>query len=511
MNPSMVVQRFSLLLGLAVGSPAFGSSLIENVTQRPYTQAEQAITIERDKPNTIFIATNRSGGSGDQTSLVSARSTDGGNTWTRGTFANGSDGLLAASYDPSLTSDSFGNLYVTYISHDNSQVIVGRSTDGGDHWTQLPTDNLGAGDEPTIVAGPGKKPGEQSIWLTWTNGNLWAAGATATGLGSLQGSFSPQVVPYTLDPLNPKVEGYGDIAIGPGGEVVVAHQDIASGEGPDAIRVNINRDGIGGAFGPTVTATPPNATSPTDPINKNVVIGAERHPSVQSARSVDSEAGLAWNTDTNRLFMVYTDETSDSFDFNNDTKKIYDTNIELIYSDDDGTSWSSPLRINDDATDRSQFLPKIALDPTTGNLAIVWYDARNDDGTGTDGQRDNIPNDEAELWGTLSLDGGQSFVPNFKISAGMSSAPLAEGDKCASPPPNDPNDYCFDYGDYIGLDFFNNTIRPVWADNSNSTGDNPDMPSFDAYTVGLAVPEPTTLALLSLGLAGIGFGKRRSV
>jgi hypothetical protein len=39
-------------------------------------------------------------------------------------------------------------------------------------------------------------------------------------------------------------------------------------------------------------------------------------------------------------------------------------------------------------------------------------------------------------------------------------------------------------GDYTGLDFFDGKLYPVWADNSNSTGDNPDgtLSRFDIYT-----------------------------
>jgi len=53
-HSSRATQGFWLLFGLAVGSSAFGSSLIENVTQTDFTQAEQAITINRDKPNNIL-------------------------------------------------------------------------------------------------------------------------------------------------------------------------------------------------------------------------------------------------------------------------------------------------------------------------------------------------------------------------------------------------------------------------------------------------------------------------
>ena len=36
------------------------------------------------------------------------------------------------------------------------------------------------------------------------------------------------------------------------------------------------------------------------------------------------------------------------------------------------------MRINDDATANSQFLPRIAIDNSTGNLGVSWYDSRND-------------------------------------------------------------------------------------------------------------------------------------
>ena len=96
--------------------------------------------------------------------------------------------------------------------------------------------------------------------------------------------------------------------------------------------------------------------------------------------------------------------------------------METRYSDDGGATWSPALQVNDDATTNSQFLPKISLDPTTGKLAVVWYDSRNDLGTGGSGDTDGIANDDAQFWGAFSTNGGASFTPNLQISAGTSNS-----------------------------------------------------------------------------------------
>ena len=46
-----------------------------------------------------------------------------------------------------------------------------------------------------------------------------------------------------------------------------------------------------------------------------------------------------------------------------------------------------------------------------------------------------------------------------------------------------------EYGDYTGLSYLGGSFYPSWADNSNSTGDNPDgaLSKFDAYTAKVTV------------------------
>src|SRR5207245_2847297 len=82
-------------------------------------------------------------------------------------------------------------------------------------------------------------------------------------------------------------------------------------------------------------------------------------------------------------------------------------------STNNGATWSSRVRVNDDTigNGKSQFLPRIAIDQTSGNIAVSFYDCRNSPGNTT-----------TELWATISADGGATFLPNVKVSAGVSSA-----------------------------------------------------------------------------------------
>jgi hypothetical protein len=150
--------------------------------------------------------------------------------------------------------------------------------------------------------------------------------------------------------------------------------------------------------------------------------------------------------------------------------------IMFQYSDDDGAAWTPAIRVNDDSGTNSQVDPSIAVDQTTGNVALSWLDARGDLGTGGPGDTDGIPNDDIQIWATYSTDGGATFAPNFQVSAGTSNAVDAQSG--------------FDYGDYTHAAFVSHLFYPAWSDNSNSTGDNPDgtLHQLDLYTASVTIP-----------------------
>ena len=302
-------------------------------------------------------------------------------------------------------------------------------------------------DQPTITTGEGM------VWVIFNAGGpMVATGAPVSGAGQV-GAFSQvEVVPGTNNCT------YGDVAIGPAGQVMQVCTLTETGQGGGKLFVNVDPDGLGPAgFGDRIFVA---ATH----------VGGFDFIPPQPDRSVDAEPGLAWDRSggrhNGRVYLVHTLEQKNESD---------NTDVYVRSSDDNGATWSPGVRVNDDQTVTSQFLPKISLDPTTGKIAIVWYDARNDLGGGGSGDTDGIVNTDAQFWGAFSRD-GQTFSRNVQISAGTSNAPDSGNG--------------IDYGDYTGLAYFGGIAHPAWAANSNSTGTHPDgaLHQLDVYTAAVAAP-----------------------
>lgn len=442
-----------LVGGLAVVVAAPPASAVTignptNATARAGDEDESAIAVNPNNTQQIAVFTN--GIAGDA-GLPLSISQDGGQTWTRTVFATGTgaggDGRPVACCDPTLAWDNFGNLFVGYLQRTPRTIELYVTSDLGANFTNLgPVDASAAGatvlDQPTVVAGAGQ------VWITWRDdsGGIAARGRTVTGALTFGAWGAEQDVST--------VGNFGDIAIGPdNGEVMVTYQTPTGGEGPSNIMVHRDADGTGpGGFGPAVTATATN-------------VGGFDFLPAQPKRSTDAEAGLAWDrtggANDDRIYLQYLDENP---------AESNDWDVFVRTSDDDGANWSAPVQVNDDAGTNSQMLSRIALDQTSGQVAVTWYDARGDTGGGPNAtDLDGTANNDVTLFGSWS-DNGAAWAANVAIADAPTSGYVTNGNQ--------------ELGDYTGLAFHNGVMYPAWADNSNSTGDNPGgtRATLDVYT-----------------------------
>ena len=424
-----------------------------NVTAMPGNEAEDAIAVNPTNPsNVVAMSTLPDVVAG----LAVGVSFNGGQTWSRSVIGStAADPLGDICCDQQLAWDRFGNLWMTYLVNSSGDVLVALSTNGGTSFTKVADIVTKFGDQPSIAVG------QNSVWVSFTASpgkQVQAFGAPVTGRGQF-GSFSaPENVP------SPGNGDYGDTAVGPAGQVMVTYQNAVNGQGGTNIYTAVDPDGLGPAG-----FTPGSLAAKSRVAHSHV--GGFDFIAAQPDRSVDAEANLAWDRSggahNGRVYLVWGQETANEND---------DIDVMLQYSDDEGTTWSAAVRLNDDHTANSQFMQAIALDQTSGAVGVSWYDARNDLGTGGSGDTNGVPNDDAQIWATYSTDGGASFAPNFRVSRGTSNASYAQSG--------------FDYGDYTHAAFQSGTFWPAWSDNSNSVGHNPDgtLHKLDLYAAPVPIP-----------------------
>jgi hypothetical protein len=108
------------------------------------------------------------------------------------------------------------------------------------------------------------------------------------------------------------------------------------------------------------------------------------------------------------------------------------TDIFMKYSDDQGKTWSEPIKVNQDNSQKHQFFTWMAIDQTNGNLYFVYFDRR------------NYTDSKTDVYLSISKDGGKTFE-----------------DKRISESPFIPNEKIF-FGDYNNIAVHNGIVRPIW-------------------------------------------------
>ena len=324
--------------------------------------------------------------------------------------------------DPGIAWDTLGNVYYSYIvvffnrsfsSIQGTEMAVARSSDHGQTWTATYfNQNSGTGkfnDKPMITVGP-----DNTVYVAWDNASFNQGKSSNNDVVLVSRStdhgvtFSSPVIASPSGGGQAAVIG-ADPFVTRDGRLFVAWTDAIN----PAIRVAESTDG-GQSFGPAHLVANTLATFQTLP-PAQALRGALIYP----ACGADSPG---------RLYCSWSDANSAGF------TRVYES------QSSDGTTWT-PARQIDGSSGNDQFNQWLAVDPTTGNVVLSWYDTRNDSSRKS-----------TEVFFTESKDHGGTFTSEQQVA----NAPTDE--TCCGA------DLGNQYGDYEGISAFNGIARPVWTD-----------------------------------------------
>jgi len=411
----MPSQRFGKIIrtlpAFLLASTLHAQSPFTNVlVDASASDAECTIVINPKFPDYLIGATN---------SDVIYRSTDGGLSWTEDHLSNFSSAQIAG--DIVLAADTAGHFFYQAMDM-NSLFRTLRSDDLGLSWgTETVFGEANCFEDKSWLAIdriPGS-PYNGRIYSTWTL--RYASGCTNAGYLFVQhsadaGQTWSQRDTLDVDPSFVPPIG-GGIAVGPSGEVNVTW----CGGLPNEIHFKKSTDG-----GVTWPASP-------------VIVDNNVQPNNEFSFLIDHSMGLA-----SLMTSLACDVSGGAYNGNlyctwSDTRNgTNNPDIFLARSGDGGQTWSTQ-RINDDLTTRSQILPTVVVDPSSGWVYVSYLDAR----LNTDNFDDTL-----HYYLAWSSDGGQTFQ-NVQVSQQASTLGWL-------------------HSDYMGMDAYQGKIHLLWVGGTSS-------------------------------------------
>jgi subtilisin-like proprotein convertase family protein len=305
---------------------------------------------------------------------------DGGHTWTAGVLQGG---IFRS--DPVLDVDSHGTFYYQSLRLGQYSPLedVFRSSDGGVTWT-TPISAFG-GDKNWIAVDRTGGASDGQIY------GIWQPEGACCGLNLLTrstngGASYESPVPVAGSP------GLGILAVGPSGEVYATGVEGTAGLDFNHFVVAKSVDAGNPLATPTFAGGRVNLAG-----SLKANIGSTSGPNPggavgQANVAVDASAGASRGN-------VYVSSSVGTAGLNDPT------DVSFIRSTDGGTTWSSPVRVNDDPSPANwQWFAAHAVAPN-GRIDMIWNDTRN---TG----QPNL----SQLFYAYSWDGGATWSANVAVS-----------------------------------------------------------------------------------------------
>lgn len=353
---------------------------------------------------------------------------DGGDTWSP-VNSLPHFGAGYGSADPSMAFDQSGNLYVAYIDYkqspDSGGIYVSKSVDGGLNW-----DTIGKAFDMYDIAL--KRPIDRP-WLVVDKSS------TANG-GTMYITTKP--APWIAPPNRPYYKVSTD-----------------TGQSWSTIA---NLDGTGYLVGSSIKGPMAAPTTTSDgkfcAIYPSYVSSQNILPCFYLATSLNQGQSFSYNLVYSALPSAQDTNLKNAYTLiahpNNPNNMLFigpipngvDADIVASNSTDGGTTWNTPVRVNDDALNNGKHQDMVwAAYNEQGNIAAVWRDRRNDAASG-------FWNVGYDFYYALSNDNGLTWSANQKMSNQfISFDSLLAGDG----------------NDFLSAVYSSDTLYTVWGDTRN--------------------------------------------
>lgn len=382
-------------------------------------------------------------------------------------------GSFQAIGDPVMTFDSLGNMYFMEMFEQTSSGpwggLVLKSTNKGTSWlppVQAYQMTGGLCDKPWMTCDQSAGPYSNYLYIGWryfgSGGGMYFVRSTDKGV-----TWS---TPLTLS----GAQG-AYVSVGPNGSIPGGNLYYACSNGSSIIMYK-STDG-GASF--QTTPTNINFTGPGVVCYGRYTVKNCIRTDVFPRMAADN----SWTSTRGNLYIVYAANPAGP-----DGADIF-----LVKSTNYGSTWSAPVKVNDDNTTTDQWMPAVTVDKKTGRVFIIWYDSRNDP----------AGNLQTVLYGTTSTDGGNTFAPNTPIAnASFNPNTMAIGGG---------NDAGY-MGDYIGNAGIGITSLNAWMeDRANTTSLSQSFVAYNpdfAFTINplqryIGNNDSTTVALIVPAIKGI--------
>jgi hypothetical protein len=396
------------------------------------SRSESDIRVNYWDTQKIIGGSNNIGGNGQQAQFYS---TNGGGTWNQ-TFLPLVTGDAFHS-DPTVDWTSDGTAWATTIGINSAgsqlRMRAYKSTNNGATWT---FDNTFSGSQTSAdkqimwVDHSATSTFKDNIYVCWHNGlpQFVNRRVATTGLwGATPKQISGAETTGTAIGCDVKTNSSGEVFVfwpATGNRRILAAKSV---------------DGGANYAAPVIVTT----------TAASFDIGV---PSFNNRRILVYASGGAYRTATkNNVYASWTDLSKDAGctasgnEPGSNAASTCKARIWFSRSTNGGTTWSAPVKINNQAGLNDQYNQWMVVDETNGQLAIIYYDTV-----------DDATRKKTNVYYQASFDDGVTWSAPFKVTTAQTDETVAGADLGNQ------------YGDYNSLSGYAGTFFPTWTDRRNN-------------------------------------------